>query len=196
MAQVLKRQRVAMKPTAPSAAAVRAAEPEVRPSAPAALTGRERRTRNAEPGSTLMRRSLTAAALLFSGALLAGCQDNSIFVGDSNLRCDQVHSYSVGNTTNGNLSTSDCTANDGSSVDYYRFRLSDYRTVQVDMTSFDLDPYVVILDENGDLVRDETDGGQGYSRVEANLSPGTYYIAASSYQSQELGSYQLTSDYF
>jgi hypothetical protein len=143
-----------------------------------------------------MRRSLYAAALLLSGGLLAGCQDNSIFVGDSNLRCNQVHGYSVGSTVNGSLSPGDCSANDGSAVDYYRFRIGSYRTVQVEMDSNQMDPYVVILDSNGDLVRDETDGGQGYSVVEANLSPGTYYIAASSYQSQELGSYRLTSSYF
>ena len=143
-----------------------------------------------------MRRLLTAAALLLSGALLAGCQDNGTFLNNSNLRCDQVRSYSVGSTVNGSLGTNDCTANDGSSVDYYRIRVSDYRTVQVDMTSYDIDPYVVILDENGNLVQDETDGGSGYSRVEANLSPGTYYIAASSYRSGDLGSYQLSSDWY
>ncbi|MDB4950530.1 MAG: peptidase domain protein [Gemmatimonadetes bacterium] len=143
-----------------------------------------------------MRRSLFACALLLSGTLLAGCQDLGTFTNDSTLGCDRVRSYSVGATINESLDTSDCQLNDGSAVDYYRVRVSSNRTLNVQATSNELDLEVVILDQNGTLVHGEDNGGQGYSELSATLYPGTYYIAASSYNSQELGRYQLTSQYY
>jgi hypothetical protein len=143
-----------------------------------------------------MRRSLFACALLLSGTLLAGCQDLGTFTDSSALGCDRVRSYSVGSTINESLSSADCQLNDGSAVDYYRVRVSGNRTLNVQMTSNDLDVEVVILDQDGNLVHGEDDGGQGYSALTATLYPGTYYIAASSYNSRELGSYQLTSQYY
>ncbi|HET7230218.1 MAG TPA: hypothetical protein VFJ16_09460 [Longimicrobium sp.] len=140
-----------------------------------------------------MRRMIYVCALLLSGGLLAGCDDLGTFT-DSNLNCDRVRSLSLGSSTSGSLDTSDCQLNDGSAVDYYRFRISTSRNVYVSQQSSVIEPYVAILDEFGNLVAEEDNGAQGLSELSAFLPSGTYYIAASSYGPGDYGSYFLDTD--
>ncbi len=140
-----------------------------------------------------MRRSLIACALLLPGALLAGCSDISLS-DNANLNCNRVHGLSLGESVNGSLDTGDCQLNDGSAVDYYRFRISSSREVFVSETSNVINPYVAILDESGNLVAEEGNGGQGFSDLSVFLQSGTYYIAASSYAPGDYGSYLLETD--
>jgi hypothetical protein len=140
-----------------------------------------------------MRRSLYACALLLTGAMLSGCSD-STFVNDQ-LGCNDVRSFSIGNTASGQLSTGDCQLQDGSAVDYYRVNISSNRTVHLLLTSDVIDPYVVIMDRYGNVVADEDNGGTGYSEILTNLPSGTYYIAATSYAAGDYGSYFLESQY-
>lgn len=142
-----------------------------------------------------MRRSLIAAAMLLSGALLAGCND-ALLNNNANLNCDRVRSLSLGSSVSGTLDTGDCRLNDGSSVDYYRFRISSPRTVYVTQQSSVIDSYVAILDEFGSVVAEEDNGGNGFSEISGVYLPeGTYYIAASSYAPGDYGSYVLDTDY-
>ena len=140
-----------------------------------------------------MRRSLQACALLLSGALLSGCSD-STFVNDQ-LGCDEVRSFSIGNSASGRLSTGDCQLQDGSAVDYYRVSISGSRTVHVLLTSDVINPYVVIMDRYGNVVVDEDNGGTGYSEILTSLPSGTYYIAATSYDLGDYGDYFLETQY-
>jgi hypothetical protein len=140
-----------------------------------------------------MRGSLYACALLLSGALLSGCSD-STFVNDQ-LGCDEVRSFSVGNSASGQLSTGDCQLADGSAVDYYRVSVSGSRTLHVLLTSDVINPYVVIMDRYGNVVAEEDNGGTGYSELLTNLPSGTYYIAATSYDIGDYGQYFLETDY-
>ncbi|HEU4559966.1 MAG TPA: hypothetical protein VFS20_19105 [Longimicrobium sp.] len=139
-----------------------------------------------------MRRSLRACALLLSGLLLAGCDDLS-FV-DDNIGCDQVRSFSLGSDTSGSLDPGDCRLNDGSAVDFYRFRINSSRDVFVNMQSNSITPYVAILDEFGSVVAEEDFGDAGYSELTVFLPSGTYYIAASSYSAGDYGSYFMETD--
>ncbi|HYH80982.1 MAG TPA: hypothetical protein VEX86_14370 [Longimicrobium sp.] len=139
-----------------------------------------------------MRRFLHACVLLLSGAILAGC-DDSTFV-DDNLDCDRVRSFSLGSSANGSLDPSDCRLGDGSAVDYYRFRLSSSRDVYLSMTSNVIDPYVAVVDEFGNLVAEEDNGGAGFSEMSVFLPSGTYYIAASSFSAGDYGDYFLDTD--
>jgi hypothetical protein len=143
-----------------------------------------------------MRRSLFAAApMLLAGALLSGCSD-TLTSNNANLNCDRVHSISLGSSVSGSLDTGDCQLNDGSAVDYYRFRITTPRTVYVTQQSGTIDPYVAILDEFGNVVAEESNGGGGYSEISGiYLSEGTYYIAAGSYAAGDYGSYQLDTNY-
>jgi len=140
-----------------------------------------------------MRRSLSACALLLAGALLSACSD-STFVSDQ-LGCDEVHSFSVGSDESGRLSTGDCQLQDGSAVDYYRISVNGDRLVHVLLTSNEINPYVVIMDRNGNVVWDEDNGGTGFSELFADLSSGTYYIAATSFDVGDYGQYLLETQY-
>ncbi|HET6228828.1 MAG TPA: hypothetical protein VFE05_02050 [Longimicrobiaceae bacterium] len=142
-----------------------------------------------------MRRSLLAAALLLSGSLLAGCDANSTFL-NNNLNCDRVRTYDIGNTVNGSLTSSDCQLSDGSAADYYEIRVNSSRQVQIVAQSNQFDPYLAILDSNGNSVQEETFGDVGYSEIVTSLPSGTYYVTATSYNPGDQGSYQLTSDYY
>lgn len=141
-----------------------------------------------------MSRSPFAGALLLAGLLVSGCE-RLTYVDDDILGCDRVRNHSIGSSTGESLSTSDCELSDGSAVDYYRFRISGERAVRVTMTSDVLDPYVVILDDRGSLVAEEDDGGSGFSELATYLRPGTYYIAATSYDYGDYGRYRLRSEY-
>ncbi|HKP74782.1 MAG TPA: hypothetical protein VJT67_04530 [Longimicrobiaceae bacterium] len=140
-----------------------------------------------------MRRTLAACALLLSGALLSGCSD-STFVNDQ-LDCDRVRSFSIGNDASGDLSPSDCRLDDGSAVDYYRFSTNGNRVAHVVITSNTINPYVVIMDRYGNVVEDEDNGGTGFSELLSDLPSGTYYIAVTSYDVGEYGSYLLETEW-
>ena len=140
-----------------------------------------------------MRRTLAACALALSGVVLAGCSD-STFVNDQ-LGCDRVRSFSIGNDASGSLSANDCQLNDGSAVDYYRFSTNGNRLVHLVLTSNTINPYVVIMDRNGNVIADEDNGGTGFSELLTTLSSGTYYIAATSYDVGEYGDYFLETEY-
>jgi hypothetical protein len=140
-----------------------------------------------------MRRSLSLLALLVPAALLAACSD-STFV-DNRLGCDRVHSFSLGSNASGSLDPNDCQLSDGSAVEFYRFRISSYRTVYASLTSNSIDPYIEILDENGNVIAEEDNGGTGYSDLTVDLPAGTYYLAATTYQAGEYGDYSLQTDY-
>jgi hypothetical protein len=143
-----------------------------------------------------MRPTLALAAALLGGAALSACSDSSTFVDPSILNCSTVRNYSIGSTASGTLDTGDCQLNDGSAVDYYRFTLSNVRTIQLVEQSSVVDPYLAILDENGNLVTEETLAGTGESEVRATLGAGTYYIAVSTYQPGDYGPYTLDSTSF
>jgi hypothetical protein len=142
-----------------------------------------------------MPRYTHAGALLLVGLLAAGCDGSPTFVEENDLDCDRVRSYSIGSAVSGSLSTTDCRLSDGAAVDYYRVRISGERDVRVTMTSNAVDSYVVILDSRGALVAEETEGGYGLSELVAYLRSGTYYIAATSYEDRDYGSYRLVSRY-
>ena len=140
-----------------------------------------------------MRRSLSLLAVLLPAALLAGC-DSSTFV-DDRIGCDRVHSFSLGNSASGTLDPDDCILSDGSAVEFYRFRTGSFRTVFASVTSSRVDPYVEIVDEFGDVVAEEDNGGAGYSELTVNLPPGTYYIAVTTFRPGDYGDFFLDTDY-
>jgi hypothetical protein len=142
-----------------------------------------------------MRPSLALAAALLGGLALSACSD-STFVDPSILNCSNVRNFSIGNSASGNLDTGDCQLNDGAAVDYYRFTLNNVRTIQVIEQSSVIDPYIAILDETGNLVTEETFASAGESEVRATLGAGTYYIAASTYQPGDYGTYTIQSTNF
>jgi ribosomal protein S11 len=80
-------------------------------------------------------------------------------------------------------------------VEFYRFRIGSFRTVYASATSNTIDPYVEILDEFGNVIAEEDNGGSGFSELTADLSPGTYYLAVTTFQAGDYGGYLLQTDY-
>lgn len=140
-----------------------------------------------------MRRSLSLLALLVPAALLAGC-DSATF-NDSRLGCDRVHSFSLGNTASGSLDPNDCILSDGSAVEFYRFRISTDRVVFASVSSSTIDPYVELIDQNGNVIAEEDNGGQGFSEMTVDLPQGTYYIAVTTFRAGDYGDFFLETDY-
>lgn len=95
----------------------------------------------------------------------------------------------------GNLTTADCVMNDGSGahVDYYELRIFTTTYVDIYMESTTMDPYLVLLDEDDTVIDEDDDSLGGFdSWIQVKLTPGTYYIAATSFTAAETGAYIVT----
>jgi hypothetical protein len=143
-------------------------------------------------------RSRSLLCLLATGTLLAGCDSSPTAAIPDALDCDQVGSISLGQTINGRLDTQDCRlAEDDSPIDYYTFSVSSTRSVSLTMQSDDFDSFLILLDENGDLVQYDDDGDPGSdlgADIQVTLSPGRYYIGANTVYASEGGYYTLYTD--
>lgn len=103
-----------------------------------------------------------------------------------------VQPYTLGTTVNGTLSVTDCTFQDDTYVDYYGFTLTSPRQVTITLRSTDFDAYLVLFSSTSAVVeQDDDDGGGNDARIVRTLTPGTYYIAANSFD-VETGSYTLS----
>jgi hypothetical protein len=160
----------------------------------AAARARVRGPASNRSGDVPMRRSLSLLALAIPVAFLAGCDNNSTFV-DNRLGCDRVHSFSLGNNANGTLDPNDCQLTDGSAAEFYRFSIGSSRTVYANVTSNTVDPYIEIMDRDGNVVAEEDNGDTGYSELTTFLPSGTYYVVVTSFRPGEYGDYYLQTDY-
>lgn len=69
------------------------------------------------------------------------------------------------------------------------------RDVAVEVVEADFDTVLVLLDEDGEVVASDDDGGQGqWSRVEASLPAGTYVVRVQAWSGGTTGSYTLEVD--
>jgi hypothetical protein len=78
----------------------------------------------------------------------------------------------------GTIQFSGCPYN-GSFADIYEFHLGDATSIDVQLTTADFDAYLILLDEQGNLVdEDDNSGGDTNARITNVLPAGTYYIVA------------------
>jgi hypothetical protein len=148
-----------------------------------------------------MRTHVRTAALCLSVFLLAGCGDSGTDPVAENFQNCSVAAYQLGSTVSGSLTTSDCLlvyyGNQwGEYVDYYGFSLSSSRSVTVNMTSTQVDAYLIIWNRaTGAVVAEDDDGGTGTNaRIITSLPAGNYVIGATSWDAGETGSYTLSSN--
>jgi uncharacterized protein YjdB len=84
-----------------------------------------------------------------------------------------------------------CRLNDDSYLDRYELTVSTRNTVRFDMTSNVIDPYLVILDNNGAIVAQDDDAGAGLNaHIEIQLEAGKYHVMANA-QPRQTGAYRL-----
>ncbi len=135
-------------------------------------------------------RALAAALFLPLSACVetVGLEDPDRYEGCS------LRPISIGEAIPANLTTLDCVMQDGSGAyaDYFELRVFNTTYVDITMESTTLDPYLLILDEDDYVIAEDDDSLGGLDAwIRVKLSPGTYYIAASTYTAQETGSYLL-----
>lgn len=84
-----------------------------------------------------------------------------------------------------------CRLNDDTYLDRYDLNLTAKTIMRLDMTSTAIDPYLYILDQNGNPVASDDDGGPGLNaRIDIALNAGRYVVLASA-QPSETGAYKL-----
>ena len=132
------------------------------------------------------------AALLTLGA----CSDATGSLPDF-LDCNRVQTHRLGDTELGTLTDDDCfLPDDFTLVDYYRLEVSGSETFTLTLRSDDFDPFLFIIDDNGDLVAFDDDGDPGTvlgSRIDITLPRGRYFIGANAVYDDEFGDYTLQS---
>jgi len=107
---------------------------------------------------------------------------------------------SIGQTVNGNLTTSDCPLGNGTFYDAYSFSATAGQRVAVSMTSSQFDAFLILNRPDGSMLTFDDDGGGGFnSRIPAGSgfitlqTAGTYTIWANALDPDDpTGSYSLT----
>ena len=112
-----------------------------------------------------------------------------------------VTDYGTANSITSEWVTADCESSRraGSYVNYYEFTVEGTisKYVTISLNSDDADPYMFLISGNnptgtGYLDYDDDDGGSLNSLIQAWLYPGTYIVAATTYDEWETGSYTLS----
>ena len=138
----------------------------------------------------------TARALSVALALpLAACVETTGLEEYNGRRSCSLRPIALLESIPGNLTTADCIMDDGSEahVDYYELRIVTTTYVDIYMESTTMDPYLVLLDDEDNVIDEDDDSLGGFdSWIQVKLTPGTYYIAATSYTARETGAYIVT----
>ena len=100
----------------------------------------------------------------------------------------------LGSKSRGRLTNSQNSVHrSGSYARYFTFTLNSETSVTIDLESSQFDAYLYLYDEDGRLSREDDDSGSGTSaRIQESLLPGRYVIEATSRESGETGSFNLT----
>jgi hypothetical protein len=120
-------------------------------------------------------------------------QANSAVVKPLDHTCTHTTALTCDTNHNAALSTADCLFDDGTYYDVYTFQGSAGQSIRVDMTSTDLDTYLLLRDPSGATVAEDDDGGEGTnSRLFFTLTAtGTWTILANNYDSGDTGNYNI-----
>jgi hypothetical protein len=107
--------------------------------------------------------------------------------------CPFVKTLAVGERADGTLALGDCEYSfDGSYVDIYEITMPADGTIQVDMTSSDVDCYLGLFDGSGALLaEDDNSGGGRNARIERPVLAGTYRVWANTRSGSVTGGYSL-----
>ena len=100
----------------------------------------------------------------------------------------------LGAAVEGQLDDSSNILPDGSFYNPYRFEGQAGQTITIDMSSEDIDPYLILLapDRDDFSIQDDDSGGDRSARISVQLPyTGAYVILANSYAQGEAGRYQL-----
>jgi hypothetical protein len=107
--------------------------------------------------------------------------------------CPFVATLALGQRADGTLALGDCEYSlDDSYVDIYEITIPAAGTIEVDMTSSDVDAYLGLFDPSGALLaEDDNSGGGRNARIERQVPAGTYRVWANTLTGSASGAYSL-----
>lgn len=98
----------------------------------------------------------------------------------------------------GRWSTQDCDSRfrTDSDAHTFRFNVSTGGRIRIDLSSADGDPYLYLLDAEGNRIADDDEGGAGLdARIERDLSPGAYLVEATTAGGRGAADFKLSIAY-
>jgi hypothetical protein len=109
--------------------------------------------------------------------------------------CSTAAGYVLGSTASGSLSTTDCHLSSGEYVDLYSVNLPSAQAVSFTMISTAMDTWLELYDGNGNIAafNDDGDGTGSNAQMKVFAPAGSYFVAGTSYDANELGAYTLSS---
>ena len=128
----------------------------------------------------------------FLASVRSGTASAAVPTGRSNREPAPI---ALGSTVQGQLDDSSNVLPDGSLYNPYRFEGQAGQTITIDMSSQEIDPYLILIapDRDDFSVQDDDGGGGLSSRISVQLPfTGEYIILANSLAEGELGNYQLS----
>lgn len=132
---------------------------------------------------------------LLAALMLGACGDDPLSTRDA---CLETISIQIGVSRNGRLSPNDAVF-DNAYIDYYSFQLSQPATVTARMSSAEVDPYLYLMDDRRQSIRQAYSPEPGGPAVlTRELAAGCYILGASSWpqrgDSASVGLYSLVAD--
>jgi hypothetical protein len=117
------------------------------------------------------------------------------FTANASDPCAAAPTHTLGSTTNGQLSLTDCKLSDGSFVDFYAVTIPTAGTYIFSQTSAAFDTYIAMLSSTGVLVgvNDDATTTNTNSVLKVLVPPGNFIIGANSFDANATGAYTLTS---
>jgi hypothetical protein len=112
--------------------------------------------------------------------------------------CNTATVYTPLTTLSAALTSSDCRLSSGEYIDFYQTTLPAAQAISFQLSSSQVDTWLELYSEDGDIlaVNDDASDGNTNSAVNVFAPSGTYFLAATSFDPGELGSYQLSSAAF
>jgi hypothetical protein len=107
--------------------------------------------------------------------------------------CPEITPIAFGQRLNGVLALGDCEFSlDNSYVDVYEITLPTAATIQIDMTSNDVDSYIGLFESNGFFIgEDDNSGGGRNAQLVKQLAAGKYRIWANTITGDATGAYSI-----
>ena len=144
-------------------------------------------------GNAFIRMSLGQGSYALFAAAASFPPQGSYTLTVSEIVCAAPQTIAFGATVNGTLDANDCLRTGGAFQESWELVLANDTPARIDLESAAFDAFLVLKDNQGNVVASDDDGGTGLnSRIERVLAAGTYEIVASSFGPDQTGAYQLT----
>ncbi|MFB3110692.1 MAG: hypothetical protein ACE10G_01545, partial [Gemmatimonadales bacterium] len=146
-----------------------------------------------QDGNAFIRMSLGQGSYALFAVAASFPPQGSYTLTVSEIVCAAPQTIAFGATVNGTLDADDCLRTGGAFQESWELVLANETTTRIDLESAAFDAFLVLKDNQGNVIASDDDGGTGLnSRIERVLAAGTYEIVASSFGSGQTGAYQLT----